>query len=534
MRKALSATLAATVLLVGACACVAQSGPRPLVVVSFAGYDRLVADIGAIGQWSGDAGLGQRVQLVLLTVPQSDPAKGPLTLDTKRPWGAALWAASQRPFPTCFCPLPTSSRWWSWSRGNCAAPSTSITASIKFPWTETTSTPSRSRIGGSSPIRHRNWKTLPPIRKLCSATFPADMIWRSARSSASFPRSTAGNCPVGCARMKSTTSCWAGTSTPRQKPAISISNSRAERHEACRTSRGSQTRQEPLCRTGNARRRRRRNYSRLAWRRASHPSQRPPGGPARLGPCAIAISGPQRNGVSTGVMVAGCRDPRPAESGGAEENRRWAGDPTRRRGRHPLGRCNAGRCRRPGGRLAAGGRCDTGKRPARQDDCDGAQTYHGVACTRFPWQRPTGAGAVGRQQVGCRRGNCGRQGIDRRGPRRRRDAQERHRPLEKHGRQNVPPLEITVAVAPVARLFAKVAEDPCLKADAAMLADLFKTTRARAASRSLPGASHGEFICGSRSTKRCSRCFARGAGRSAHIAGLIASLPKADVDKEIL
>jgi hypothetical protein len=97
--------LAVTALLGGACACVAQSGPRPLVAVSFAGYDRLVADIGAIGQWSGDAGLGQRLQLVLLTVPQSDPAKGPLTLDTTRPWGAAFLGGKPTPVSYVFLPV---------------------------------------------------------------------------------------------------------------------------------------------------------------------------------------------------------------------------------------------------------------------------------------------------------------------------------------------------------------------------------------------------------------------------------------------
>ena len=46
------------------------------------------------------------------------------------------------------------------------------TASIRFPLADKPSTPSISGIGRSSPIRHRNWKKLPPIRKLCSATFP--------------------------------------------------------------------------------------------------------------------------------------------------------------------------------------------------------------------------------------------------------------------------------------------------------------------------------------------------------------------------
>jgi hypothetical protein len=96
--------LAVTVLLGAAGACVAQSEPRPLVAVSFAGYDRLVADIDAIGRWSGDAGLGQRLQLLLLTMPQSDATKGPLTLETARPWGAVL--LDDKPTPVSYVFLP--------------------------------------------------------------------------------------------------------------------------------------------------------------------------------------------------------------------------------------------------------------------------------------------------------------------------------------------------------------------------------------------------------------------------------------------
>ena len=46
--------------------------------------------------------------------------------------------------------------------------------------------------------------------------------------------------------------------------------------------------------------------------------------------------------------------------------------------------------------------------------------------------------------------------------------------LKSTGAKEVPPLEITVAVAPVARLLAKVGEGPSLKAGAAMFAGLFQ------------------------------------------------------------
>jgi hypothetical protein len=101
----MSATLAVTVLLGAAGACVAQSEPRPLVAVSCAGYDRLAAGIDAIGRWSGDAGLGQRLQLLMLTMPQSDATKGPLTLDAARPWGAVLLGDKPAPVSYVFLPV---------------------------------------------------------------------------------------------------------------------------------------------------------------------------------------------------------------------------------------------------------------------------------------------------------------------------------------------------------------------------------------------------------------------------------------------
>ena len=69
--------------------------------------------------------------------------------------------------------------------------------------------------------------------------------------------------------------------------------------------------------------------------------------------------------------------------------------------------------------------------------------------------------------------------------------------LKSTGAKDVPPLEITVAVAPVARLFAKVAEDPCLKADAAMLAGLFENDEGKGcvtlSARCIPRGVHLRF-----------------------------------------
>lgn len=103
MRKTFLATLAVVVLLGGQCA--AQSKSRSLVTVCCAGYDRLVADVGAIGQWCGDAELGQRLQLLLLTLPQGDATQGPLALDTARPWGAVRLGGEPKPVSYVFLPV---------------------------------------------------------------------------------------------------------------------------------------------------------------------------------------------------------------------------------------------------------------------------------------------------------------------------------------------------------------------------------------------------------------------------------------------
>jgi hypothetical protein len=101
--KTLLATLAVTVLL--GSVCVAQSKSGPLAVLSCASYDKLITDVTAIGEWCGDAGLGQRLQLLLLTLPQGDATNEPLAMDTARPWGAVLPAGKSISIPYMFLPV---------------------------------------------------------------------------------------------------------------------------------------------------------------------------------------------------------------------------------------------------------------------------------------------------------------------------------------------------------------------------------------------------------------------------------------------
>ncbi len=96
MKKMFLSSLALTVLLGLASLChAADSAAKPLVTVSFAGYDKLVADIGAIGKMGGNPNLGKQLEMMALMLPQGEGSKGPLSLDTKQPWGAVVFGGSE-------------------------------------------------------------------------------------------------------------------------------------------------------------------------------------------------------------------------------------------------------------------------------------------------------------------------------------------------------------------------------------------------------------------------------------------------------
>ena len=107
MRTILLAALAVTALVGNRCAAQgdARNKPISLAAVSCAGYDRLIADVNAVGQWCGDESLGQRLQMLLLTLPQGDASKGPLALDTARPWGAVRLVGGPSPVSYLFLPV---------------------------------------------------------------------------------------------------------------------------------------------------------------------------------------------------------------------------------------------------------------------------------------------------------------------------------------------------------------------------------------------------------------------------------------------
>jgi hypothetical protein len=104
VKKLLSSMLAVTVLLGAVSLCRAQES-KPLVTVSFAGYDKLLADLGMIGKLGGNANLTKQLEMMSLMLPQGEGSKGPLALDTKLPWGAVLVTDGKTPSSYAFVPV---------------------------------------------------------------------------------------------------------------------------------------------------------------------------------------------------------------------------------------------------------------------------------------------------------------------------------------------------------------------------------------------------------------------------------------------
>jgi hypothetical protein len=105
VRKTLLSTLAIAILLGSRGVCPAQVSPatgrKPLVTISFSGYDELRADVEFVGNLGNNPQLAKRLEAMLKAMTQG-PAAGPGPalpgLDTKRPWGAVVQTDGQQ-FP---------------------------------------------------------------------------------------------------------------------------------------------------------------------------------------------------------------------------------------------------------------------------------------------------------------------------------------------------------------------------------------------------------------------------------------------------
>jgi hypothetical protein len=105
VKKPLLFIVALTMLLAAAGVSLAQTESKPLVVGSFAGYDKLLADIGQIGKLGGNPNLGKQLEVMSLALPQGEGSKGPLGLDTKQPWGLVVHGIGRDAVSYAFLPV---------------------------------------------------------------------------------------------------------------------------------------------------------------------------------------------------------------------------------------------------------------------------------------------------------------------------------------------------------------------------------------------------------------------------------------------
>ena len=102
MRKTLLSTLAVAVLLGTSGVGLAQQATKPVVVVSFSGYDELMADIEFIGTLGDNPNLAKGLEGMLALVTGG---KGLAGLDKAKPWGAIVQTDGQQ-FPmVAFVPV---------------------------------------------------------------------------------------------------------------------------------------------------------------------------------------------------------------------------------------------------------------------------------------------------------------------------------------------------------------------------------------------------------------------------------------------
>ena len=92
-------------MMLGGVGCHAQDAPKPWITVSFAGYDKLIADLSMIGELGGNANFRQQLEMMSMMLPRSEGAKGPLALDPERPWGAVLMGDDETSTSYAFLPI---------------------------------------------------------------------------------------------------------------------------------------------------------------------------------------------------------------------------------------------------------------------------------------------------------------------------------------------------------------------------------------------------------------------------------------------
>lgn len=87
MKRFLFSALSFALLCVPAARASAQDEMKPMVVLSFTGYDQLIEDIDLVGTATGNPDLGQGIEGLLQLMTQG---QGLVSLDKSKPWGAAV------------------------------------------------------------------------------------------------------------------------------------------------------------------------------------------------------------------------------------------------------------------------------------------------------------------------------------------------------------------------------------------------------------------------------------------------------------
>ncbi len=100
MNRKLLSLLVLVMLLASGSPCLAQEA-KPVVAVSFSGFDALRTDVGYLGKLMGNPELAQMLDGI---IAMSTEGKGLAGLDTKRPWGAVLYSKDEEFSPAVFLP----------------------------------------------------------------------------------------------------------------------------------------------------------------------------------------------------------------------------------------------------------------------------------------------------------------------------------------------------------------------------------------------------------------------------------------------
>ena len=188
MKNTLLSLLAVAVLLGATNVCRAQNEMKPVVIGSLAGYDKLLGDIGTIGQLAGNPNLGKGLEFLLQMFTQG---KGLAGLDKSQPLGFVLLTDGQQFIPYVFIPVTDLKQLVEVAKSSpqLAENITLDDGVYKIGSGIQTIYLQQTGKWAVMTAKREDLARAPPIRPNCSATCRGNTIWRSAcpsRTSAKF------------------------------------------------------------------------------------------------------------------------------------------------------------------------------------------------------------------------------------------------------------------------------------------------------------------------------------------------------------